>query len=65
MSTMQRRHYKMIAQALSNARPAFNRKDNEEPLFQEIIGSLCRQLSADNPRFDSYRFAEACKKATK
>lgn len=52
MPTLQRRHYELIAAALTRVAPSSGRT--------ATIVALCHAFHADNPRFSPERFRAAC-----
>jgi hypothetical protein len=66
---MTRRDYELIAATISRAFEWVERQEricpgsmNRQRIKESVAGEFERQLSENNPRFDKYKFADACNK---
>jgi hypothetical protein len=59
---MSKKHYELIAAAIRAARNEASGWDCGESGVDCVVESLCRAFAADNARFDSDRFSEACER---
>ena len=66
---MTRKDYELIAATISRAFEWVERQEAVVPgcmtrkrIKESVAGEFERQLSENNPRFDKYKFADACNK---
>ena len=55
--TMTRKDYQVIAQAIKDTRENYYA---ENLAIAHVVGVLASRLKEDNPRFDVYKFVDAC-----
>jgi hypothetical protein len=61
---MTRKDYELIADAIAET-PTTDSVTvgfSDKIEFETLIANLCERLAADNPRFDSERFEQACRR---
>jgi hypothetical protein len=54
---MTRKDYQLIARAIKDTRDNYYA---ENMAIAHVVGVLASRLKEDNPRFDVYKFVEAC-----
>lgn len=64
MTTLQRRHYEVIAAAVKGARTRAteggNYQDRQDMIDFFFLPALAEELAQTNPQFDRERFVKAC-----